>query len=166
MENRKPGVSGDRSPDTRSFGKRWSEGIDSLDPSIRRTEVKDAIKELFPPEVPPIIRWRLAVFAMVVLFLFHIAWACGWLESLGVGSGFATATELNSRVTAVESNVKDIKLSLIEQSIFDAKESECTATDPQARRFFASRVQALSREYSVLSNLVFNIPPCRSGGGQ
>jgi hypothetical protein len=125
--------------------------------------MKDAIKELFPPGVPPVLKWRLAVFAVVVLFLFHIAWACGWLESTGLGSGFASASELNSRVSAVEGNVKDIKLSLIEQSIFDAKESECTATDPQARRFFASRVQTLSREYQALSGYVFSIPPCRSG---
>lgn len=166
MENRKPSVSGDRSPDTRRFSQRWSEGIDSLDPSSRGTDVKDALKELFPPEVPPILKWRLAVFAVVVLFLFHVAWACGWLEPLGIGSGFATATELNSRVTAVETNVKDIKITLIEQSIFDAKESECTATDPQARRFFASRVQTLGREYYVITNIVFNIPPCRSGVDQ
>lgn len=124
--------------------------------------MKDAIKELFPPGVPPVLKWRLAMFAIVVLFLFHIAWACGWLSSFGVGSGFATASELDSRVTAVEDNVKDIKLSLIEQSLYDAKESECTATDPQARRFFASRVQTLSREYQILAKMIFNIPPCRN----
>lgn len=125
--------------------------------------MKDAIKELFPPGVPPLLKWRLAVFAMTVLFLFHIAWACGWLSSFGFGTGFATAAELDLRATRVEDNVKDIKLSLIEQGIFDAKESECTATDPQARRFFASRVQNLSREYQTLARVVFNIPPCRAG---
>lgn len=125
--------------------------------------MKDALKELFPPGVPPIVKWRLAVFAVVVLFFFHIAWACGWLDHLGFGSGFASATELDRRVGAVETNVKDIKLSLIEQSIFDAKESECTATDPQARKFFSSRVQTLSREYQALSGFVFSIPPCRGG---
>lgn len=125
--------------------------------------MKDAIKELFPPEVPPVLKWRLAMFAVCVLFLFHIAWACGWLGNLGIGAGFATASELDSRATAVEENVKDIKLTLIEQGIFDAKESECTATDPQARRFFASRVQTLSREYQILSRVIFNIPPCRAG---
>jgi hypothetical protein len=125
--------------------------------------VKDALKELFPPGVPPVLKWRLAMFAAVVLFLFHVAWACGWLESLGLGTGFASASELDRRVSVVETNVKDIKLSLIEQSIFDAKESECTASDLQARRFFASRVQTLSREYYALSGFVFSIPPCRSG---
>jgi hypothetical protein len=126
--------------------------------------VKDALKELFPPEVPPVLKWRLAVFAVVVLFLFHVAWACGWLEGVGMGTGFASAAELDRRVSVVEGNVKDIKLSLIEQSIFDAKESECTATDPRAKRFFALRVQTLSREYQILADVIFNIPPC--GGGQ
>lgn len=125
--------------------------------------MKDAIKELFPPGVPPVLKWRLAMFASGVLFLFHIAWACGWLQSFGFGSGFASAAELDRRVTVVEDNVKDIKLSLIEQNIFVAKESECTATDPQARRFFASRVQTLSREYHLIAKVPFNIPPCRSG---
>lgn len=124
--------------------------------------MKDALKELFPPGVPPILKWRLAMFAVVVLFLFHVAWACGWLEKFGVGTGFASASELDRRVGAVETNVKDIKLSLIEQSLYDAKESECTATDPRAKRFFISRVQTLSREYQSISGFVFDIPPCRN----
>lgn len=132
--------------------------------------MKDAIKEIFPPDVPPIVRWRLAIFAMVLLFLFHVAWACGWLETIGVGSGFAKASENEARfssvtqeMVAVKRDVKDIKVQLLEQGIFDAKESECTATDATARRFFASRVQSLSREYQTLTSLVFNIPPCRTG---
>lgn len=163
METRKSDLSGDRSPDTRSFGQRWSEGLESVHTGEREIEMKDALKLLFPPEVPPVVKWRLAMCAAVVLFLFHVAWACGWLEGLGMGNGFASAAELDRRVGSVEANVKDIKLSLLEQSIFDAKESECTATDPSARRFFASRVQTLSREYSALSNFIFNIPPCRGG---
>ena len=125
--------------------------------------MKDALKELFPPEVPPVLKWRLAMFAVALLFLFHIAWACGWLSTLGFGSGFASASELDKRVSSVEDNVKEIKLSLIEQSLYNAKESECTATDPQAERFFSSRVQALAREYLKLSEFTFNIPPCRNG---
>lgn len=124
--------------------------------------MKDAIKELFPPGVPPVVKWRLAMFAIVMLFLFHVAWACGWLEGWGLGSGFASAAELDRRVSAIETSVKDIRLSLIEQSLYDAKESECTANDPSAKRFFVLRVQTLSREYQELARVIFNIPPCRN----
>jgi hypothetical protein len=119
--------------------------------------MKDVLKELFPPEVPQIVKWRLAIFAVVLLFLFHVAWACGWLKWSGIGSGFASAADL----VKVETTVKDIKITLIDQSIFDAKDSECTATDPRARKFFASRVQTLSREYHTLTGFIFNIPPCK-----
>ena len=58
--------------------------------------MKEVIKELFPPDTPPILRWRLAVFAFCILVMFHIVWACGWLEPLGIeeskggGLGFLT----------------------------------------------------------------------------
>lgn len=123
--------------------------------------MKEAIKELFPPDVPPVMRWRLAMFGFCVLVIFHIIWACGWLEPLGIG-GFAKAADLEKRVSAVERDTKDIKIQLIEQSIFDAKESECTATDERAKRFFSQRVIALSREYFSLSGQSIDIPPCRN----
>ncbi len=151
-----------KSPDTRRFGKEWSSAVEKLSLEIRRTEVKEELKVLFPPGVPPILKWRLAIFAVILLFLIHISWACGWLEDWGLGSGFALASELDHRVLTVEGSVRDIKLSLIEQSLYDAKESECTATDPMAKRFFALRVQTLSREYQDLARVIFNIPPCRN----
>lgn len=130
--------------------------------------MNEMLKELFPPDVPPVLRWRLAIFAFSVLVVFHIVWACGWLEFLGI-SGFAKASDLEQRVTkvtqevaGVKQGVNEIKIQLLEQSIFDAKERECTAGDVAARRFFASRVLSLSREYYALAGSTINIPPCRN----
>ena len=109
--------------------------------------MNEMLKELFPPDVPPVLRWRLAIFAFALLVVFHIMWACGWLEFMGI-SGFAKAADLEQRVTKVQNEVvglkqgvNEIKIQLLEQSLFDAKERECTATDVQARRFFAAYME-------------------------
>lgn len=113
--------------------------------------LKEAVKELFPPEVPPLMRWRLAVFAYGVVGILTALWAVS-------PYGFAYASDLN----AIKNDVNDIKTTLLEQSIFAAKESECTAVDDSARRFFQQRVLSLGRDYYRLTGIPVTVPPCRS----
>lgn len=122
--------------------------------------MNEVIKSLLPPEDNPVKRWRQAIAAVVILLVFAVASGFGMFSWLGF-SGFARASDLDRRVSAVEENVKDIKISLIEQSLFDAKESECASTDLTARRFFSQRVLALGREYFDLAKTTLSVPPCR-----
>lgn len=120
--------------------------------------MKDAIRELFPPDehgkpLSPLTRWRLAVFAVCTMFLVFISWALS-------PYGFARADD----VQKIRSNVDDMRLTQIEQQVYDAKQSECVATDRSARRFFSSRVLQLAREYLMLGGGQMNIPPCAVEG--
>lgn len=130
----------------------------------------DVIKSLLPPEDDPVKRWRLVVAACIVMLGLAVASGFGAFEWLGL-AGFARASDLNSRVSdvtkelaGVKRDVKGIKLQLLEQSLFNAKESECNSTDPNARRFFSQRVLELQREYyEVSEGRDMPIPPCPGG---
>lgn len=119
--------------------------------------MKDAIKELFPPDdhgkpLSPLTRWRIAVFATCVGFLIFMTWALS-------PYGFALADD----VQKIRTNVDNVRLIQTEQQIYDAKQSECASTDPGARRFFANRVMQLAREYRELAQASVDIPPCAWG---
>lgn len=116
--------------------------------------MKDVIQELIPPDLPPVARWRIAVFIMCSVSLLFMAWSVSpW--------GFVLAEDFN-KVTVT---VKEVRLAQIEQYLFDAKESECEATASgslDARRFFSKRVLTLNREYSMMTGIQMDIPPCQN----
>lgn len=120
--------------------------------------MKDAIRELLPPDddgrpLSPLTRWRIAIFAVCVSMLLFMVWAIS-------PYGFALAAD----VLKIRNNVDDMRLTQIEQQLYDAKQSECLSTDNSARRFFANRVMQLAREYRALARGEVNIPPCPGGG--
>lgn len=119
--------------------------------------MKDAIRELLPPDdggkpLSPLTRWRIAVFAVCVGMMLFMVWALS-------PYGFALAGEMRD----LRSNVDDMRLSQIEQQIYDVKQSECVSTDFTARRFFANRVMELARKYRSLAKGEVDIPPCPKG---
>lgn len=114
--------------------------------------MKDAIKEIFPPDVPPLVRWRLAIFSTCCSMLVFMSWALSpW--------GFALAQEMNK----MRDNVDEMRLSQIEQQVYDVKQMECVSTDLVTERFFANRVMELNRKYRALTRTDVRIPPCVSG---
>lgn len=119
--------------------------------------MKDAIKELFPPDddgkpLSPLTRWRIAVFTTCTAFILFMFWAAS-------PYGFALAGDFNT----LRGNVDNVRLTQIEQMLYDVKQSECASTDTLARRFFANRVMELAREYRVLTRGEIDIPPCPRG---
>lgn len=126
------------------------------------------LKELIPPDEPPVQRWRFMVAGAIILIFLILGGSYGLFSKFG-WVGFAWASQIDERLKPVvddvknlKGSVKEIRLQQIEQSIFDAKDSECTATSPSARRFFSQRVLSLSREYFSLAGTDIDIPPCRS----
>lgn len=133
--------------------------------------MKETIQALLPPEDDPVKRWRIVVFCVIVGLLFMTAGSYGSFTYFG-WVGFARASEVDEKLKPVikkvdrlEVSVKEIRLQQIEESLFSAKESECKATDTEAKRFFSSRVLQLSREYYDLAQQQVIIPPCSNGGG-
>lgn len=117
----------------------------------REPELKEAFKELFPPGVPPLLRWRLAIAGMNCLFLMFMGWSVS-------PYGFALGADQEK----LRESIVDIRVNMLEQTLFSAKDSECTSTDPAAKRFFQLRVLALGREYFGLTKTTMDIPPCRN----
>lgn len=122
--------------------------------------MKDAIRELLPPDdngrpLSALTRWRIAVFAICTTFIVFMTWALS-------PYGFALADD----VQTIRSNVDSVRLTQIEQQLYDAKESECASTDTSARRFFSNRVMQLAREYRQLARGDVPIPPCSRGPEQ
>ena len=119
--------------------------------------MKEGFKELFPPSddgqpLAPLTRWRIAVFIAISCLIMFATWAVS-------PYGFALAEDVRS----VRNNVDDMRLTQIEQQVYDAKQSECLATDAVAERFFANRVTQLAREYRNLARAEMRIPPCARG---
>jgi hypothetical protein len=123
-------------------------------PTVRLSQgspMREAFKDLLPPGMTPVLRWRLTIAAVCASFMGFI----GYAES---PAGFASAPAFNN----LRADVTDIKISLIEQQLFDAKESECTSSSPSSASFFSLRVIALSREYFKLAGTPIIIPPCKN----
>ena len=96
------------------------------------------------------------MFAGLTLMGFHVAWACGWFHPLGLGAGFAMAED----VKGVNDQVREIKLSLLEQRIFDTRLRHCTASTPEARQFWRQTLTSLMSEYRVLAGAEYRLPTC------
>lgn len=118
--------------------------------------MKEAISALFPPGVPALVRWRLAVFAVLVVMIGHVIWACGWLDRFGVGGGFAYAADM----IRVSDDVSSIKVELIEQKLFDTRVRQCSAQSREPRIFYSEKLQELMRRYRELTESDYNPPQC------
>lgn len=118
--------------------------------------MKELFVSLFPPDVPAVVKWRLSIFAAVALMAAHVAWACGWLENLGIGSGFAYSED----VEKVQEDVSSIKLALIEQRLFDVRLRQCSASSQEAKRFYLQQLQELMSEYQRLTEREHKPPSC------
>lgn len=119
--------------------------------------LRDVAKEIFPPGVPAILRWRLAMFAVVMLMLFHIAWACGWLAYAGLGDGFAHAAEVNK----VQGDISTLRESILEQQLFDMHIKRCASPDgSEIRTYLAEKIQTKQKEYRRITGAIYDLPGC------
>ena len=111
---------------------------------------------LFPPDVPAVIKWRLAVFATIIVIVAHAMWGHGWLSGIGLGDGYAYADSLKS----VRADVSQIQAALTEQRIFDLRIRQCEADTQEQKRFYTQRVQELMNEYRAITGTEYRLPAC------
>lgn len=117
----------------------------------------DVARELFPPGVPTILRWRLAMFLLSIVMLFHVAWACGWLLYLGLGNGFAKAEEVQS----LKSDINALRTVALEQNMFDMHIKRCAAAPGSPIKIFlAEKIQTLQAEYVQVTGRYYVLPSC------
>jgi hypothetical protein len=112
----------------------------------------DILDRLFLVEDNPVAtrKWRLTISLVCVMFLFHIAWACGLVPTL---SGFALAAEQ----TQMKSDITSIKLQLIEREILDLRVAQCS--NP-SKRFFTSRINDLRTNWQKETGVPYILPDC------
>lgn len=119
--------------------------------------MRDLLMAVFPPDVPAVMKWRLSVFVALFLAGVHVAWACGWLASIGLGSGFAYAGD----VAKVTVEVSSVKTELIEWQIWDARVRQCEAVKAGERSGpYGQRVSALLTKYQQLTGQAFPLLSC------
>lgn len=134
--------------------------------------MKDAMKELFPPEVPPVVKWRFAHFIAAIVFLVFMLWALGAFLIFGF-PGFARASDLEEKVetvstqiASVNQEIKALKTDQLEQRIYDTERLRCSATTSESRRFYQGQVNKMMREYFNLTGIALDLPICAELGDQ
>jgi hypothetical protein len=119
-----------------------------------RHETSSMLKALFEFFIPSVNqdpetrrRWRIAMgFAVFCL-------SCATLVSYGIFSPFG------HQGFAYSTDVKSIKVELLEQRIFDARLRQCSATSQESRQFYASKVQELLSKFRETEGQ-YRLPSC------
>jgi hypothetical protein len=105
-------------------------------------------------------RWQLFVSLFILMFSFHILWACGYLKVLGIGGGFAQTTDMTdikTQLSLAANSTTDIRVRLLKHSIIEARIQQCNAT---TKLYFTNRLNELLDEYYVLTKIVLVVPAC------
>lgn len=138
--------------------------------------VKEVLEELFPPDVPRIVRWRMIMALAMGFMVFHVAWACGMLPGT---AGFALANEVDAKISAaaepIYRRLDDIskKLETSEQiqrrllvgqlaaQLRDLHRLKCSTADDHVRMRMDRDIEDAQQEYRVLSNERYPLPACK-----
>lgn len=106
--------------------------------------------------------WRfnhsITMLFLAMAFALHIAWACSFIPGV---EGFAQAAELRN----VSYTVKATQLTILDQSIMEARRNECRAYEAgnaEAQRFAATRVRDLVTQWeeSDIRQKSYRLPSC------
>jgi len=138
--------------------------------------VRDALIELFPPDVPRLVRWRLAVSLAIALFMVHIAWACGLMPN---ASGFARADDVDEKISAAvdtiykeigkvakqqadtDEVVKDIRAEQIATRLRELRAVLCNATDHEDTQRLSTDIETAQRAYKKLTGERYPAQGCK-----
>ena len=104
-------------------------------------------------------QWRLLIAIAVLGFAFHIVWACGWLRQFGL-YGFAQESEIQAislQLSAAAADTKEVKLSLLKQTIISTRIQQCNAT---SKRYFTRELERVTDEYYSIERRPFDVPKC------
>jgi hypothetical protein len=101
--------------------------------------------------------------AWVLFVTFHILWVCGWLSILGLAPPFAVAADAAKQAAdfkEITVQLKEDRLERLEHDILTIKTSYCKATNEDAKRQYAQRVQELIDRYYKIDHNNPRVPNC------
>jgi hypothetical protein len=116
--------------------------------------IKEVVKEIFPPEVPAVIRWRLVVFAVCLAFALHILWARGMIPGV---SGFAYASD----VAKLRASVETILKMQLEDRLRNLQSEKCRADSEALKRVIQIEIDRLQHEHKQLDGTIYTLTRCR-----
>lgn len=137
--------------------------------------VKDALIELFPPDVPRLVRWRLAVSLALAMFCIHIAWACGLMPN---ASGFARADDVDEKISAAvdtlykeigkvakqqadtDDVVKEIRAEQIATRLRELRAVLCNAANHTDSARLNTDIEVAQRQYKRITGERYPVPEC------
>lgn len=127
--------------------------------------VKDVLAELFPPDVPRIVRWRLVVAGVMTFMVFHILWACGLLPGV---SGFAQADDVEYKFAEIKKQLKDssevqkkILQAQLAAQLRDLHKIRCGSSDENVKLRLDREIDEAQLEYKTLTGERYPLQACR-----
>lgn len=122
--------------------------------------MKELLKELAPPNLPAVARYRLAVFGTLLGLITSAAASWGLFAAFGI-PGFAYASDLNN----LKSDVKSIKMDLLEERIYNAQRLWCGTQTRESKQFYARQISTMHRQYyEQTGGIALQIPTCSEIG--
>ena len=137
--------------------------------------VRDALIELFPPDVPRLVRWRLTISFVCAVFLFHVLWACGFVPGV---PGFAYADEVDKKIgkaleplyaqvgqlakqqADTDEVVKDIRAEQIATRLRELKTMLCNAANHADSARLNTDIEVAQRQYRQLTGERYPAQEC------
>jgi hypothetical protein len=145
---------GDRKEEPANHGPKRPTRHGAPEVSKSAHEKSSMLKALFDFFIPPISqdpethrRWRIAIGFAVFCLSFATLVSYGIFAPFGHG-GFAHSTD-----------VKSIKVELLEQRIFDARLRQCSASSLESRQFYLAKVQELLSKFRETEGQ-YRLPSC------
>ena len=136
--------------------------------------MKDALLELFPPDVPRLLRWRLMVSAVCAGMVVHILAACGLMPGF---TGFVLAEDVDQKIEdamepvraqlgqittqiAEQDDVlKAIRLDQLAARLRELQKQRCAAVDHGTEEALDEDIER-QRSYRSLAGERCPLPPC------
>ena len=116
--------------------------------------VKDFVQAIFPPDIPPIAKWRLAMAALMALMIMHTAGSYGYLPWT---AGFASVQS----VQQIDDRVRELQASLLAKDIVDTRVAQCKAlAEREEPRYWTDRLRSLNERYRELTGYPYEVPNC------
>ena len=100
--------------------------------------------------------WRANATLVMLLMLFHVAQACGFLQWAGL-SPYAMAED----VAAQKSQLNEVQIQLLEDAIFRLRIQQCgAARENKGGGVYWSQLQSKLRDYQKLTGQQYPLPGC------
>jgi hypothetical protein len=121
-----------------------------------------------PGDNPTYIRfWRGMVAVIMLGFLAHVMWACGYFEGVGL-HGFLRSADITGLIAKVDgvvttvnghgAQLNDIRVSSLESAMLEMRKEECTAHN---KDYFTRNLQRMATEHWNLTQRAdFTLPQC------